>query len=769
MRRLRGVGILPVATLLVALLVALDLMSDAVQRSEELSRAFVPLLFLVLAGLVALFATVAVNVVQLVRHYREKVAGSRLTARLVVLFALISLLPVAVVYYFSLVFLLRGIDAWFDVEIDRAMQDALTLNQASLDLNQRVLSKYAEQLLAGIEDRSSTALALTLGDLREQSGALELTLFGPSAQVYGTANEDPTKLVADQPDREVFQGVRNGKNFVALEVNPSDELVVRTLVSDPRGRPLTLQAIFPTSDRVTALATRLEGAYNRYRELAYLRQSIKVSFSLTLSLVLVAGVMAALIAAFHTARRLVAPVADIARGTRAVAEGDYEQQLPQPKYDDELAFLVSSFNTMTRRIAQARDAADRSQRAVESQRAYLETVLGRLSSGVVVFDAERRLRTANPAARQILHLALPEDVAPTLQELEQAHPRLERWAEAVHHHLSEAHDWRAEVTLFGSEGRQVLMCRGSPLPEPGFQGPSHVVVFDDVTTLVQAQRDAAWGEVARRLAHEIKNPLTPIQLSAERLRHKLLAKLPATDSGLLDRATRTIVQQVEAMKAMVNDFSNYARAPKMQAEALVLDRLVGEVLDLYRSAGGEIGLDVALGAPGAQILGDPLRLRQVVHNLIKNAQEAMEGQTEGKIHVRTVLVADPQAAPEGPLLELRIADDGPGIDPEMLGRLFEPYVTTKTKGTGLGLAIVKKIIEEHGGIILADNGEHGACITARLPALHGIAGTQPGDSYRTIGVGEPRGLPQDQAQAPSAPYPAPQQPSLTPLSTDPAS
>ena len=335
MRRLRGVGILPAATLLVALLVALDLMSDAVQRSEELSRAFVPLLFLVLAGLVALFATVAVNVVQLVRHYREQVAGSRLTARLVVLFALISLLPVAVVYYFSLGFLLRGIDAWFDVEIDRAMQDALTLNQASLDLNQRVLSKYAEQLLAGIEDRSSTALALTLGDLREQSGALELTLFGPSAQVYGTANEDPTKLVADQPDREVFQGVRNGKNFVALEVNHGNDLVVRTLVSDPRGRPLTLQAIFPTSDRVTELATRLEGAYNRYRELAYLRQSIKVSFSLTLSLVLVAGVMAALIAAFHTARRLVAPVADIARGTRAVADGDYEQQLPQPKNDDE--------------------------------------------------------------------------------------------------------------------------------------------------------------------------------------------------------------------------------------------------------------------------------------------------------------------------------------------------------------------------------------------------------------------------------------------------
>ena len=715
MTRWRGVGALTAAALLVALFVALDLMSDAVQRSEELSRAFVPLLFLVLAGLVALVATVAVNVVYLVRRYRERAAGSRLTARIVVLFALISLLPVGVVYYFSLGFLLRGIDAWFDVEIDRAMQDALILNQASLDLNQRVLSKYSEQIVSGIEDRSATALALTLSDLREQAGALELTVFGPSGQVYGTANEDPSKLVADQPDREILQGVRNGKNHVALETDATGELVVRTLVADPSGRPLTLQAIFPTSERITALAARLENAFNRYRELAYLRQSIKVSFSLTLSLVLVAGLMAALIAAFHTARRLVQPVADIARGTRAVAEGDYEQQLPQPKQDDELAFLVASFNAMTRRIAQARDAADRSQQAVESQRAYLETVLGRLSSGVMVFDAEQRLRTANPAARQILHLTLAEADAPTLAALEHDHPRLSRWAEAVHQHLDASQDWRAEVTLFGGEGRQILMCRGSPLPEPEAQGPSHVVVFDDVTTLVMAQRDAAWGEVARRLAHEIKNPLTPIQLSAERLRHKLLAKLPENDAGLLDRATRTIVQQVEAMKAMVNDFSNYARTPQMQAEPVVLDRLVSEVLDLYRSAGGEIALQVDLGAPEACILGDPLRLRQVVHNLVKNAQEAMEGHAGGQIHVGTMLVP----ASEGPVVELCIEDDGPGIEPELLGRLFDPYVTTKVRGTGLGLAIVKKIIEEHGGIIRAENRNRGASIKARLPVWQG--------------------------------------------------
>ena len=342
--------------------------------------------------------------------------------------------------------------------------------------------------------------------------------------------------------------------------------------------------------------------------------------------------MAALIAAFHTARRLVAPVADIARGTRAVAEGDYEQQLPLPKHDDELAFLVASFNAMTRRIAQARDAAARSQQAVETQRAYLETVLGRLSSGVIAFDDTQRLRTANPAARQILGLTLDGDPQPTLMDLERGQPRLSRWIETVGRHIAGGQDWRAEITLHRAEGRQTLLCRGSALPltdsREGGAEHGHVVVFDDITTLIRAQRDAAWGEVARRLAHEIKNPLTPIQLSAERLRHKLLTKAADSDAQIIDRATRTIAQQVEAMKSMVNDFSDYARSPQMQAEPFELDRLVQEVLDLYKSAGAG-AISVLLGAPKAQVRGDPLRLRQVIHNLVKNAQEALEGRADG--------------------------------------------------------------------------------------------------------------------------------------------
>jgi len=717
LKRLHYPGMIPVTALLIVLFVALDLMSGAVQNSEALNRSFVPLLFLVLLGLLVLAVMVVVNLVKLMRRYRRQAAGSRLTGRILIHFVLLSLLPVGVVYYYSLGFLLHGIDSWFDVEIDRAMKDAIALNQASLDLNQRVLLRYSEQLLTSIENNAVTAPALGLETLRRRAGALEALLFGPSGQVQGYANEDPTQLVPDHPQREVLQRVRSGANYVGLETHAGGELVVRVLVANPIDHSPKLQIVFPTSEHISGLSQRLEAAYNRYTELAYLRQSLKLSFSVTLSLVLGFGLMAALIAAFHTARRLVTPVADIARGTQAVAAGNYEQQLPVPRHDDELALLVTSFNAMTQRIAQARNTAERSQQAVEAQRAYLETVLGRLSSGVVSIDPARRLRTANPAASHILGLSPDEMREQDLAGLTRRHPQIECWAETVQEHLDDPKEWRTEITLFGGEGRQVLLCRGSPLLRPGGDGHGHVVVFDDITTLITAQRDVAWGEVARRLAHEIKNPLTPIQLSAERLRHKLLPKLRDRDADILNRATHTVIAQVEAMQEMVNDFSSYARMPEMEAEPLGLDTLVSEVMDLYRDAGSGGYLELRLQASGARIMGDPRRLRQVIHNLVKNAQEAVDGRAEPHI-----LVATSQAEhAEQRYAELRVRDNGEGIDEALLGTIFDPYVTTKAKGTGLGLAIVKKIIEEHGGIIWVENADTtGACLTARLPMDSGL-------------------------------------------------
>ena len=708
--RLR-LGGLSVAALLILLLVTLHLMSNAVQNSAELSRYFLPLLVINLAGMAVLIGLITYNSIRLIRQYLRHSAGSRLTLRMVAIFIALSLIPVGVVYYYSFSFLQGGIDSWFDVRIDQAMEDARELAQASLDLNQRLWLKYTEQQLLSITDSSESALSLTIAELRQQSGALELSLTDPNGQIIAYSHAVASELAPSKPDDFILQQLRVGSSYVGL-ARDKDELMIRVAVKDPLARPLIIQGLYPASDRVSALSEKLELAYNRYNELSFLRQSLKRNFSLTLFMVLMFAVLSAVWAAFFSARRMVAPITNIASGTRAVAEGNYDRQLPVPRAKDELAFLVTSFNTMTRRIGQARDQAERSQREVEGQRAYLETVLGRLSSGVLTFDGEHRLRTTNPAAERILGVNLQRLIGSLVESLAHASPVLRQFAEGLQEPLGQIdEEWRGELTLFGGEGRKVLICRTTPFSQP--EGPrGHIVLFDDVTALIRAQRDAAWGEVARRLAHEIKNPLTPIQLSAERLRHKYLKKMPEDDVGVLDRATHTIVQQVEAMKTMVNDFSEYARPPQMEVKPLHLDRLIEEVVDLYRG-NKAVHFEVTLAAEQSRVEADTLRIRQVVHNLVKNAVEAMEGQAEAQVEVNTQVVS----RDEHPYYEMRVKDNGPGFNDEMIQHLFEPYVTSKPKGTGLGLAIVKKIVEEHGGIIWAENCGQGACMVMQLPML----------------------------------------------------
>ncbi|MCG8054218.1 MAG: ATP-binding protein [Candidatus Thiodiazotropha endolucinida] len=708
--RLR-LGGLSVGLLLILLLVSLHLMSSAVQNSAELSRYFVPLLIFNLAGMFVLFVLITYNSIRLIRQYLRHSAGSRLTLRMVVIFTLIALTPVGVVYYYSFSFLQGGIDSWFDVQIDQAMEDARELGQASLALNQRVWLKYTEQQLLSIADTSESALSLTIARLRQQSGALELSLSDPGGQIIAYSNAVADELAPAKPDDYIMQRLREGNSYVGL-ARDKDELMIRVAVADPLGRPLIIQGLYPASERVSVLSEKLELAYNRYKELSFLRQSLKRNFSLTLSLVLIFAVLSAVWAAFFSARRLVAPIANIAAGTKAVAGGDYDRQLPVPRRADELAFLVASFNAMTRRIRQARDQADRSQREVEGQRAYLETVLARLSSGVLTFDAQRKLRTANPAAGKILGVNMNQVAGESIANIGQDSPILRQFADGLEAPLGEMEkEWRGELTLFGGEGRKVLICRTTPFAQPNGR-IGHIVLFDDVTALIRAQRDAAWGEVARRLAHEIKNPLTPIQLSAERLRHKYLKSMPEQDAQVLDRATHTIVQQVEAMKSMVNDFSEYAKPPQMAAKPVELEHLVSEVFDLYRGNQG-IKFDVEMSAEQARVEADPLRIRQVVHNLLKNAVEALEGVPDAEVSLISKVVK----RDEHPNYELRVQDNGPGIPQEMMQQLFEPYVTTKQKGTGLGLAIVKKIVEEHGGIIWAENCDKGACLVMQLPML----------------------------------------------------
>jgi PAS domain S-box-containing protein len=423
------------------------------------------------------------------------------------------------------------------------------------------------------------------------------------------------------------------------------------------------------------------------------------------------SLLAAIWVAFVSIRNIVAPVKDLVKGTQAVASGQYDQQL-QVIAQDDLGFLVESFNEMTHRIALARDETRLAGFEVENQRAYLETILANLTAGVISFDSAYKIRTANQAAYRIFHIHVNRFVGQTLLELVQGYAELAEPLKSIQHLLEQADDiWQQRIAFLGPNGRQELLCRGTPLFSQDGERVGAVVVFDDVTDLIQAQKNAAWGEVARRLAHEIKNPLTPIQLSAERLQLKLASKLDNADADILQRSTKTIVQQVEAMKEMVDDFSEYAKPSRKQAVEIDLAGLVQEVLTLYVSKAGVV-FNSAYDSGMLTIKGDPVSIRQVLHNLIKNAIEAIEAKGQIEISVHRVQKNNSD------FIEIALYDDGPGIKDEQIEQIFEPYVTTKAKGTGLGLAIVKKIIEEHGGAIWVDvRRKVGAGFIIQLPAL----------------------------------------------------
>ncbi|MDH5178464.1 MAG: ATP-binding protein [Gammaproteobacteria bacterium] len=705
-----------VAVLFMLLLASLYLLSGSTHDSILFGRLYSVLLVINLAAIFLLLVLIGNNLYQLVRQYRARVTGSRLTARLVVLFIILSVTPVSVVYYFSLEFLKRGIDSWFDVRVEDALKDALELSQASLGIRMHELLRETEQVAAQLHAVPDELMALTLNDQRSKSGMAELTVFSASGRIIAASSKETAGLVPQRLSDSTYLRIHQGQPDVGLIPISDKELSIRIAVALQPHHPVNekriLQALYDIPERINVLADSVQSAFGDYNELAYLRIPLKYSFILTLSLVLLLSILTAIWAAFFYARRMVAPITDLVEGTQAVAAGNYDKRLPLPG-GDELGLLVLSFNQMTQKIAMANDAAKQSQQLMEQQNAYLEVVLAHLSSGVLTFDNKHRLHSSNTAAGHILNLGLQGFQGQTLQAVSLAVPQLQPLSDVISKHL-QAHtqEWRDEVTLFGPGGRQVLMCRGTPLPHTITLQGGHVVVFDDITNLLQAQRNAAWGEVARRLAHEIKNPLTPIQLSAERLRRKYLDAMDADDAEVLDRSTHTIVQQVETLKEMVKAFSDYARMPALQLQPVDLNTIVAEVSELYHDDETGVRITIQRDSGMPLIEADPGRLRQLLHNLIKNGIEAMPDERTAHLTLTTHCVKDDKCR----YIELRIEDNGPGIPEQLFEQLFEPYVTTKPKGSGLGLAIVKKIVEEHGGIIRAENlPRGGASVILRLP------------------------------------------------------
>jgi nitrogen fixation/metabolism regulation signal transduction histidine kinase len=714
------------------------LLAKSVQNSSEFGRLQPWILLLNIAGVLTLTVLLVRKLWQLVRDYRHHVPGSRLTARTVIIFGALVVAPLLIVYLSSLEFLNRGIDSWFRVEVRQGLKDALVLSRSALELRVEECARRTELLALSLAAHPRADIQSRLDEERRATAAAEIVLFGDHERILAASLEDPLASVPLAPPADLVRRVSEHRPYVGLEPQSNGQYIIRI------GAPLTespsslddryVMALYPVPRELADLSNAVQRSYSQYGNLATLREPLKYSFSLTLSLVLLLAMLAALYGAIFSAQRLVRPVQDLIAGTRAVGKGDFDTRLPLPSRD-EMGFLVHSFNDMTKRLRRAHEEATRSQQAVERERERLAIILARLSTGVLAVDRMLTVRMANAAAGAILGTDLSAATGRSLPELSAGNERLGQFVAALAVRFARGREeWREQLDLEGGPAhgmlaRRNLMCACTPLPgEGGDMG--YVIVFDDITMLLQAQRDAAWGEVARRLAHEIKNPLTPIQLSAERLRRRLLASMGPRDAEILERATHTIVQQVESMQQMVNAFSEYARAPEMRVSRFSLNQLVTEVAELYRSQDPRAAIHLELDARLEGIEADRGRVRQILNNLVTNALEALEGTPQPRLEIATRLERPEDGRHEDEYAAVVVCDNGPGFQRELLGRVFDPYVTSKPKGTGLGLAIVKKIVEEHGGRIDADNRpEGGARVRVLLPVV---------DSTRTAAGGRDR-------------------------------
>ena len=697
---------------------------------------FVALFWVNVAVAVALLLVIGVAALRLVNRVRRGKFGSRLLAKLAGIFALVGVVPGLLIYGVSYQFVTRSIDTWFDVQVAGALDAGLALGRGTLDAMAAELAAKARAAADRLADTRQPIGPLALERERVQADARDAVLLGAAGQVLASAGGSIDALVPDRPAASLLRQVRNQRSLSLLEglddepppgarpvarvrafaVVPSTDISLGTANED---RFLMLVQPVPTALVANALA--VQAAYREYQQRALARDGLRRLYIGTLTLALVLAVFGALLLAVMLGNQIVRPLLLVADGVRQVADGDLTAK-PVFASRDELGGLTRSFAQMTEQLSDARAQVQRGVAQLEGARTRLQTILDSLSAGVIVFNQRGLIDTVNPGATRILRQPMSAyrgrklDEVPGLADFSAA-----VWQRSELHRTSpedgERDHWQDAFELKLAQGDSLnLLLRGADLP-----GQARLLVFDDITEVVSGQRSVAWAEVARRLAHEIKNPLTPIQLSAERLEHKLAAKLAdAPDKAMLSRSVATIVAQVQAMKQLVDEFRDYARLPAARLLPLDLNALVVEVLGLYAQAQEQGQLQAHLTAPLPLIDGDATQLRQVIHNLVQNALDAVADQPDGAVQVITEVARGD--AGELRAVRLKVSDNGPGFGAKVLKRAFEPYVTTKPRGTGLGLAVVKKIADEHGARVRIVNRRGTALVPAGDPPITRPAG-----------------------------------------------
>ncbi len=731
MRWTLGVGV----GVMVALgLVLIFLLTLATGNRELYERNYTLLLGLNIAVAAVLLAAIGWIVVRLFLRLRQRKFGSRLLLKLAAIFALVGLFPGLTIYVVSYQFVSRSIESWFDVKVESALAAGLNLGRSSLDALAADLGNRTLQAATQMSLAKDPSPGLALERLREQIGAKDLLLWGASGQLISSAGQSRFILQPDRPSAQQFRLARSQRVATQIE-GLDDTLSAGTAASAPTARIRALALVtdsnfgLSSSERflqaaedlppeLVANAIAVQEANREYQERALARSGLRKMYIGTLTLSLFLAVFGAVLLAVLLGTQLARPLLLLAEGVRQVAQGDLRpKEVLSSK--DELGGLTRSFADMTQQLSDARSAVQQSMSQVDAARANLQAILDNLTAGVLVLDSQGRIRSSNPGAARILRVALSTYHGQLLSQVpgldvfgRGVQSQFEAYlAENAEHNLEH---WQQTFELHGGpagaeDGAVTLIARGAKMPGTD----ESLLVFDDVSAMVSAQRAEAWGEVARRLAHEIKNPLTPIQLSAERLEMKLSDKLQPTEQAMLSKSVKTIVDQVDAMKRLVNDFRDYARLPTAELKPLDLNALVTDVMQLYADDATVMPVRVELDPAATAIRGDAQQLRQVIHNLLQNAQDAQEGRS-AEHPVQITLKTEYSTSARR--VRLIVRDNGSGFPDHILKRAFEPYVTTKSKGTGLGLAVVKKIADEHGARIdisnrVADGAVQGAQVS----------------------------------------------------------
>lgn len=703
-----------IVILIIVLISSLYFLGLAVQGSEQFNRIYLWLFGASILAIIILGIVIIQRLVWLYTKRRKNEPGIKLTSRMVKTFVFLSLPPVLAVYLFSTQFLNNYIDSWFDSKTSQALNDSLKLGQLFLDVQTTQALTQTKNVAQKLSEIDPPRQAIYLDRFLDETRASDLTLISASEKTIRNASINILALNPNLPPQSIYRSVRSGNNYARIEPKQGSQLQIRTLVKVENVLDVTnsyrfLQGLFPIQDEYSTLAYNIETASVGYNQQKYQREQLKKTFNIILFLVLMISMLLALVRAFSSARNLVAPVKLLSQATTRIAEGDYSQSIPVSS-KDEIGFLVKSFNTMSSQLAASSALAHRAQTDAVSKQWYLENVLSHLSSGVISIDTDLRILMANSAALKILHLSTKDVINQNIKQLNLKNIGLTPFVDLILKKLNDhSEEWQQETLIAENESRKVLVVRGSRIPDNEQDKGGMVVVFDDQTIINQAQRDAAWSEVARRLAHEVKNPLTPIQLSAERLRLRFLDKMSEQDKDILDRSTQTIVSQVENLKTLVNAFSDYAKAPELKREARGLNKLIKEAVDLYFISHAGINFKLDLLEPEPTMYIDKVRFSQLLNNLMKNSVESAHN-NEVSIKIKTAINNNIDN-----ILVIKFSDNGQGFTEKILKHVFEPYETTKATGSGLGLAIVKKIVEEHGGNIKAYNHTDGAMIEISLP------------------------------------------------------